>query len=257
MTGPADRTLANLKMTDIRRWVGDRSLALLPAGAIEEHGPHLPLSTDALIAEAMVDALIEKYGDTLDLWKLPLVSYGRSVEHDWAPGTLTFQTDTFYKVLMDIGRSVSRAGFKRLVFVNGHGGNVSVIDAVLRDLRLAHGLLTFSLGVAPKPGSGLEFDDVGYGVHGGHVETSVMLHLCPDLVDMTTDLGARPPVCFGHNKHLKFGGGVSFGWVSEDFGPEGYIGDPRRSNADLGKRTFDAIAGALGEQLEEISRFDF
>ncbi|MFJ9174475.1 creatininase family protein [Streptomyces sp. NPDC102360] len=256
MTSPS-HLFAELSMAQVRERCSADSVAVLPVGAVEQHGPHLPLITDALVAEAASASAVDRRGEDLDLWLLPTLSYGRSVEHEWSAGTLSLSTSTFAAVLADLGRSVAAAGIRRLVLVNGHGGNSSEIQTMLRDLRRAHGLLTFAVNAFPPPEEdpfvGIE---QGQGIHGGAGETSLMLHLRPDLVDMDAAAPHLPRGLAG-NTHVRFAGSVSFGWLSDDFGPDGYLGDPTKATADDGRRAFDAMTARLGEQLDEIARFDF
>lgn len=253
----AERRFAELSHAGVRARCSADSVAVLPVGAVEQHGPHLPLVTDALVAEATSTVAVDRHGTELDLWLLPTLAFGRSAEHEWSAGTLSLSTRTFAAVLADLGRSVAAAGLRRLVLVNGHGGNVSEIQTMLRDLRLTHGLLTFAVNAFPPPEQD-RFVNVeqGQGIHGGAGETSLMLHLRPDLVDLHA---ATPhlPRGLNDNAHVRFGGSVSFGWLSDDFGPDGYLGDPTRASADAGREAFAAMTTQLGEQLAEIARFDF
>ncbi|MER7080049.1 creatinine amidohydrolase [Saccharopolyspora kobensis] len=251
------REFAELSAADVGA-VRSSSVAVLPVGAIEQHGPHLPLNTDALVAEAAARAVVEQRGAELDLWLLPALAFGRSVEHVWAPGTLSLSTATFAAVLDDIGRSVAATGVRRLVFVNGHGGNISEIQTALRDIRLRHGLMTFATNtfVPVERDESFAGAELGLGIHGGAMETSLVLHLRPELVDLSA---ARPriPRRLNDNEHVRFGGSVAFGWLSDDFGPDGYLGDPTRASAEAGERGFSALVAALGDQLAEVARFDF
>ncbi|MFD2467408.1 creatininase family protein [Amycolatopsis silviterrae] len=254
----ASRFFADLRASQVDTACSPSSVAVLPVGAIEQHGPHLPLATDAVVAEAVSREAVAARGEELDLWLLPTITYGRSVEHTWAAGTLSLSTATFAAVLDDIGRSVAAAGIHRLALVNGHGGNVSEIQTALRDLRLAYGLLTFGINtfLAEDHDPAWAASENGLGIHGGAAETSLMLHLRPDLVD----LGAaerRIPAHMADNVHARFGGSVSFGWLANDFGTEGYLGDPTLASAEAGATGFKSLVGTLGDQLAEVARFDF
>jgi creatinine amidohydrolase len=126
-------------------------------------------------------------------------------------------------------------------------------------MRLRHGLMTFLLHPVMPPASGGETsaeNELGMGIHGGHAETSLMLHLRPDLVDMAA-AKRHVPANLASNKHVRFGGGVSFGWLSNDFGPSGVIGDPTRASAEAGAQSFEQVVRLLGDQLAEVARFDF
>ena len=164
--------------------------------------------------------------------------------------------------LVDIGRSLAASGITRLLFVNGHGGNSALGQVANRELRRRFGLRTFFThpGVpVDQGGTGSAPSEFGMGVHGGHGETSLMLHLRPDLVRM--DL-ARPnvPTALREFRHIGFGKPVSFGWTSDDFGPDGHIGDPTGATAEHGKR-FVEIGGAApgrgdrgGPPLRDVDR---
>ena len=168
-----------------------RSILVQPMGAIEQHGPHLPLSTDSVIATAVAQAAVAKVGDELDVWLLPTLEYTKSNEHAWSPGTVWLSATTLLAVLDDIGRCVATTAAKRLVFFNGHGGNSALLNVANRELRLAHGLMTFVThpGVPADQGGTSPANELGMGVHGGTDETSLMLHLAPHLVNM--DLAER------------------------------------------------------------------
>lgn len=238
--------------------VGEGSIIIQPVGAIEQHGPHLPFSTDLVIARAAAEALVDQAGDELDLWMLEPLAYSKSNEHAWSAGTVWLSADTLLKVIDDIGRCVATTPAERLVFLNGHGGNSALLNVACRDVRLAHGLMTFVThpSVPPDQGGASTSEELGMGIHAGLMETSVMLHLRPDLCDMSL---AEPnvPTKLAANDHVRFGGAVSFGWLSNDFGPDGHIGDPTNANADLGKRHFEAAIENLVAQMAEVKDFDF
>jgi creatinine amidohydrolase len=238
--------------------IGPATVLVQPIGAVEQHGPHLPLATDALIAEAIVDAVVADRAD-LDLWVLPTLSYGTSTEHVWAPGTFTLTTSTLLAVLDDVARSAAALGVQRLAIVNGHGGNTHLLQVAIRDLRVRHGLLTFLLhpNVPPDhggpPGDPREED---LGVHGGLGETSMMAYLHPDLVHL--DRAERHVPSWLHRyEHVSFAGDVDFGWTSQDFGPSGVIGDPTSADAARGKDLFEASVSRMGDAFAEVAAFEF
>ena len=252
------RRFADLTGPQVSELLTARSILVQPLGAIEQHGPHLPLSTDSVVATAVAEAAVAAVGDELDVWLLPTLEYTKSNEHAWSAGTLWLSATTLLAVLDDLGRCIATTPAQRLVFLNGHGGNSALLNVANRELRLAHGLMTFLAhpGVPADQGGTSPADELGMGVHGGTDETSLMLHLAPHLVDMSK-AQRRVPEAIALNKYVRFGGRVSFGWLSNDFFPDGYIGDPTAAAADLGKRLFEASVHSFCESLREIAAFNF
>ena len=253
------RRLADLRAPEVAAAIGDRSIVVLPLGAVEQHGPHLPFSTDLIVAQAAADAVVDRFGDEHDLWLLPPLAFTRSNEHAWSAGTVWLSATTMLAVLSDIGRSLATTGVRKLAFVNGHGGNTSLLNVACRELRLAHGFETFLLHPFVPPDHGgvsLAPNELGMGIHAGHDETSMLLHLRPDLVDMAAAV-TTVPRRLAENRHVRFGGSVSFGWLSNDFGPHGVIGDPSGATADHGAAMFEAAVTMLGEAFGEIGAFSF
>jgi creatinine amidohydrolase len=252
------RRFAELRYPQIAGRLRPESILIQPVGAVEQHGPHLPLVTDLLIADSVSGAVLDEFGETLDLWLLPALAYTKSNEHAWAPGSIWLNPTTLLAVMDDLGRSLAGLPTTKLVFLNGHGGNSSLLNVACRELRLHHGLTTFLAhpSVPPDQGGASTADELGMGIHGGLNETSLVLHLRPDLVDMTVAT-RNVPERLASNEHVRFGGGVSFGWLSNDFGPGGHIGDPTRATAELGKQQFEACVERLGQQLTEVRAFDF
>jgi creatinine amidohydrolase len=254
------RRLADLRAPEIATALGPQSVLLQPVGAVEQHGPHLPLSTDLVIAEELAERVVAERGEELDLWLLPPLAYTKSNEHAWAPGTIWLSAQTLLAVLDDLGRCVATLPTKRLAFLNGHGGNTALLTMANRELRVAHGLLTFLLHPSlPRDSGGAAADDddeLGMGVHAGRDETSIMLHLRPELVDMT--LAARAvPEAMAQRTRVRFGGDVPFGWVSTDLHPSGVVGDPTLASAERGAALVEGMVLSLGEALAEVAAFDF
>ena len=252
------RRLEDLSGPDIADRITTSSILVLPIGATEQHGPHLPLSVDTVIAEETAGAVVRECGDELDLWQLPTLSISKSNEHAWSAGTLWLSPETMSAVLRDIGRSVARTSAQRLVLINGHGGNTTHLGTALRELRLEFGLKTFLMHPALPPAYGgpSNEDELGMGIHGGRDETSVFMHLRPDQVSLEL-AERRVPEGLARNRHVKFGGSTSFGWLSNDFHPDGYIGDPTGANAELGRQLFEAAVANLVEAMAEVKTFDF
>ncbi|MGZ0214675.1 MAG: creatininase family protein [Acidimicrobiales bacterium] len=238
------RNFADLKSTDISYRLSSSSILLVPVGAIEQHGPHLPLSVDLVIAETTVSRIIAERGEELDLWALPPIAVSKSNEHVGFAGSLSLRAETLLAVLDDLGNGIKETPIRKVVFVNGHGA--------------AHGLMTFLMHpfIPPDQGGHSPSNEMGMGIHGGYEETSVMLHLCPELVDMKS-ASRNIPEELSKNQYVRFGGTTSFGWLASDFGKDGHIGDPTGATSAAGQELFAAAIEFVGKQLEEVSKFSF
>jgi len=250
--------MAELTYPDIQAYLKRSDLILIPMASTEQHGPHLPLSTDSVVATAVAEAAVAQVGDELDVWLLPTLEYTKSNEHAWSAGTVWLSASTLLAVLDDLGRCIATTAAKRLVFLNGHGGNSALLNVANRELRLAHGLMTFLAhpGLPADQGGASATGELGMGVHGGTDETAMMLHLAPHLVDMSKG-ERRVPDGMADNQYVRFGGRVSFGWLSNDFHPDGYIGDPTQATPELGKELFEGAVRGFCEALREVSTFNY
>jgi len=251
------RQLADLRAPQVEELITPQSIFVQPLGAVEQHGPHLPFNTDLLIADRVSEAAVQRVGEALDVWLLPPLAYTKSNEHAWSAGTIWLSATTLLAVLDDIGRCVATTPARKLVFFNGHGGNSALVGVANREIRLAHGLMTFLAhpGVPADQGGTSPAGELGMGIHGGTDETSIMLHLVPELVDMSTAT-RNIPVALADNRYVRFGGAVGFGWLSNDFGPDGHIGDPTAASAERGAELFDAAVDAFCEALAEVAQFE-
>ena len=212
------------------------TIAILPTAAIEQHGPHLPVGTDTMIAEGMLGVLRDRVPDDLDIRILPVQAVGKSNEHLHAPGTLTLTAETALKAWVEIGLSVRRAGVRKLVIVNSHGGNLDLISILARELRVRAGMFAVKCqwGNFGRPEGLYTDDEMRFGIHGGDVETSLMLAFRPDTVDMaearnfrsTAETAAIPPI-----------GPISYGWIASDLNEAGTVGDASIATADKGHAT--------------------
>lgn len=254
----SDRLLANLTGPDVGRALTARSILVQPVGAIEQHGPHLPLVTDLAVAEAVSTMSVERAANQgLDVWLLPALAYTKSNEHAWSPGTIWMSARTMLSVVDDIGRCVAATACRKLVFMNGHGGNSALLAMANREIRLTHGLQTFLAhpSLPADQGGTSSSHELGMGIHGGHDETSMMLHLHPELVHMDRAKRAVPEH-LSTNAHVRFGGSVQFGWLSNDFADDGHIGDPTRASAEHGRILVEGAIDQFVAALQEIAAFD-
>ena len=250
--------LADLSGPEVADSLTSDSVIVLPVGAIEQHGPHLPMSVDTVIADEVASALLKAVGDDIDLWRLPTLAVSKSNEHVWSPGTLSLSTETLLRVLDNLAACVAATPARRLVFLHGPGGNSSLLTTACRDLRVAHGLLTFLVHpfIPPASGGPSTEEELGMGIHGGLHETALFAYLRPGQVDMKQAIRSVPE-WMAANEWVRFGGPVQFGWISGDFGSQGHIGAPTGATVDLGRRLFDEVVEAMASQLREIAGFDF
>jgi creatinine amidohydrolase len=165
----------------------DRTIAILPTAAVEQHGPHLPVGVDTMINQGLCDLLAERCPETLDIRLLPVMAVGKSNEHLWAPGTLTLTAETALRAWTEIGLSVARAGVRKMRILNSHGGNTDLISIVSRELRVRAGMYCVRMGwgAGGVPDGLFGAQELAHGIHGGDNETSLMLHFQPKKVDMS------------------------------------------------------------------------
>lgn len=235
------------------------SVAVLPVAAIEQHGPHLPISTDVTIMEGYLARAMALVPADLDVLVLPVQAVGKSDEHDAFPGTLTLTTATALAAWTEIGAGIYRAGCDRLVIVTSHGGNSGLIDLVAGDLRARFGMVAvttawarfgYSAGLFPE-------DEIVHGIHAGGIETALMLALRPDLVrhDRIADFPSRTRTMVRDFTHLRAGRPAAFAWKAGDLHPSGAIGDARLGSAEKGEAALDFGARAFVALLRDVARF--
>jgi creatinine amidohydrolase len=245
----------NVADVDLARWI-----AVLPLAATEQHGPHLPLETDVLIGEAYLTRVRELLADDLPVTFLPIERIGISSEHTDFPGTLTLSPQTAIQNWMAIGDEIAKAGLKKLVIVTSHGGNVAAMSLVAQEMRAQHRMLvvTTSWGRLSAPETLFPPEEIEHGIHGGAVETSIMLarhgeqvrreriaNFCPSTIEMKKNfrwLSAQRP--------------APFAWQTQDLHPSGAVGDATLASAEKGERLIDQGAKAFCELLAEVDCFD-
>ena len=254
------RYWADLSARDFARMDAPATVAVLPVAAIEQHGPHLPVSVDTTLVDGVIAASLPHLPAELPVLFLPTQQIGKSNEHLRFPGTLSLSAETLMRVWMEIGECVARTGIRKLVLFNAHGGQVSLMDIVARDLRVRHDLIVFSTNwfTLPLPDEVQNLfsaEEHRFGIHAGDVETSMMLALRPSLVDMSRardfkstsqERAARHPI-LGNGKSAKLG------WQMQDYNPQGAAGNAAAATADKGQSVIEAAARQLALLLQEVA----
>ena len=251
------RNLTHYTWQEIAALDKAEGVVILPIGAIEQHGPHLPTITDTLQVTQVLDATLARLPEAVKAWALPPLNYGKSNEHTGFPGTISLSASTLLAVLHDIADSVKTAGFRRLAFLNGHGGNMALLEVAARDIRVRTNLLCFCLqpGLFVNPPFPITPEEQRFGFHAGELETSLMLALAPELVHM--DKASRHFAPFPETETpLFFFGAAATAWLSRDWSPTGVFGDATLGTAEKGQAIIEAAAERLAALLTEISRFE-
>jgi creatinine amidohydrolase/Fe(II)-dependent formamide hydrolase-like protein len=247
------RALADLTAPDIPKRLSKSSVLCLPLGAVEQHGPHLPLNTDVIIAENIARLMAERLGEEFDLWRLPALPVGLSREHAWAPGTLSLNVQSFAALLRDLASDLARSlPARNLVIVNGHGGNRGILDALIYELQADFG---FNVCVIhPLVLSGLEEECPFPDIHGGMIETSLMLVFAPHLVrkEAVAALTKRPDPKAIEKMILDLG--VSWPWSSGDraLADQGVAGEAAAASAEFGKAVIESLLKNIRSVLAEL-----
>ena len=240
-----------------------QTVAVLPVAAIEQHGPHLPLSVDTVLVEGVVAAALPHLAPDLPVLFLPTQAVGFSPEHARFPGTLTLRSETIVRLWTEIGECVAAAGVKKLVLFNAHGGQVSVMDLVARDLRarldlLVYSVSWFNLPLRDAQGGNVNdlfsTDEHRFGIHAGDVETSMMLALDPSHVDMAK---ARHFHSTSQDRATQFdilgnGKSAKLGWQTQDYNPAGAVGNAAAATADKGHALVQAAGVSLARLLAQV-----
>lgn len=238
-----------------------RTIAVLPVAATEQHGPHLPVSVDADLVDGVIEACLPHLTPELSVLFLPTQKVGFSPEHQAFHGTLTLSATTVIRLWTELGESVARAGVRKLVLLNSHGGQVGLTDPVARDLRARLGLMvysvqTFALDLGPQAGQLIDADEQRYGIHAGQSETSMMLALRPERVAMqhAEEFESASRQRAQHFPTLGDGRSARLAWQIQDVNPSGAVGNAAAASAGQGRALLEATGRALARVLTELDR---
>jgi creatinine amidohydrolase len=242
-----------------------RTIAVLPVAATEQHGPHLPLSVDTVLVEGVIAAALPHLSTDLKALILPTQTVGLSPEHARFAGTLTLSNETILRVWTEMAECVAAAGMRKLVLFNAHGGNVTVMDLVARDLRARLNMLVYSVSWFNLPLIDVQGNDVNalfapdehrFGIHGGEIETSMMLALDPAHVDMgqAQDFASAAQARAQQFPILGNGKSAKLAWQTQDYNPAGAVGNATQATAVKGRAVVEAAGRALAQLLAEVDR---
>jgi creatinine amidohydrolase len=254
------RDWTDIHWPDVSKAAPARWIAVLPLAATEQHGPHLPVGTDVMIARAYLARVRELLPDNIPATFLPLQPVGISTEHIDYPGTLTLPTEVALQSWMALGESVARAGIKKLVMVTSHGGNSAAMTLVAQDLRARHGLLAVTTAWArlSAPEGLFAAEELRHGIHGGAVETSIMLARYKQQVRIAEIADFRPTSIAMEKdyRRLSTHRPAPFAWQAQDLHSSGAAGDATLASAEKGERLLDHGARAFRELLADVDKFD-
>lgn len=251
MTG-VNRVLGSLAFEDVEKSMSASSILCLPLGAMEQHGPHLPLNTDLVIAEEFTLRIVARYGEDFDLWRLPAIPFGVSPEHAWAPGTMSLSVDSFLGLLRNLGDEIVRSlPARNLLVINGHGGNRGLLDAILYEWQAGSSLN--SCVVHPLVLSGAESTCAFPDIHAGKVETSLMLEFAAGLVRLDRIAGMPRPDAAAV-KEMILEKGASWPWDSSDprIATRGVTGAANEASAEFGREVIAKMLVNMRPVLERL-----
>jgi len=237
----------------------ETTIAVLPIASTEQHGPHLPVATDVAIARGMLDAVQENLPDDLDVLVLPVQEIGKANEHVYGPGTLSFGADILIPAWTAIGEKVSEAGLRKLVIVNSHGGNLDIMNIVAREMRVRFSLAVVATqwGRFGHPEGMISEKERTFGIHGGEVETSLMLHFRPELVKMeyAEDFTSLAEWQKATTKHIQPTPPHALAWIAHDLNPKGALGNAAAGTAEKGAAISKHEALGFIELLQDLKNY--
>src|SRR6476646_10598679 len=256
---PLERFFPYLTWTEIQAMPDTTNVVLVqPLGAIEQHGPHLPLIVDAAIGVAVLGKALQQLEPNIPAYALPPLYYGKSNEHWHFPGTITLSAQTLLTTISEIAESVYRAGFRKLVLMNSHGGQPQVLEIAARDLHVKYADLSvfplFTWQVPHIAADLLTPKELELGIHAGDAETSLMLTILPKQIQMEKAIAEYPPAQ-PPGSLLSIEGKLPFAWTTRDLSQSGVIGDPTTASAEKGDRLLESLAAGWAQVIRDVYAF--
>lgn len=249
-----------LVSSDFRALDAERVIAIFPIASTEQHGPHLPVATDVAIARGMLDELRTQRPDDLDFLVLPVQEIGKANEHKYGPGTLSLGADILIPAWTAIGAKVHEAGLRKMVIVNSHGGNLDIMSIVARELRVRYDMAVVATqwGRFGNPEGLISDHERAFGIHGGDVETSLMLHFRPELVRMEAakNFVSRAEDMRAQSRFLQPLPPHALAWIAHDLNPDGVVGDASAATAEKGAAICRHQVAGFVELLRDVAAYD-
>jgi creatinine amidohydrolase len=256
---PPERFFPYLTWTDIQAMPDKENVVIIqPVGAIEQHGPHLPIIVDSAIGAAVIGKALAKLDANVPAYALPTLYYGKSNEHWHFPGTITLSAETLLAVLTEMAQSVYRAGFRKLVLMNSHGGQPQIMEIAARDIHQKYeDFLVFPLFTWRVPHIAKELltpQELEYGIHAGDAETSLLLSILPEQVKMERAV-AEYPQGLPEDSLLSMEGKLPFAWVMRDLTKSGVLGDATVATREKGDRLLESVSDGWVMVIQDIYTF--
>jgi creatinine amidohydrolase len=251
-----ERNLARMTWMEVRDLAKTQGAIVIPLGSLEQHGPHLSIDTDLYFADRFLDLALERLGDDVACWRLPITPISRSVEHVGFPGSFWLTSETLLKVIEEITSGIAASGFRRVVLLNCHGGNMALLEVAARDVRIKTGMMAFTIfppALLPDPVVVDERERI-FGIHANDWETSVMMALSPERV-RPDRLNVSYPQFKSDTLRLEFSA-ANVAWTSRDLTNSGTFGDARHATAERGRQRLEPMIDKLAAVLTEISAFE-
>jgi creatinine amidohydrolase len=247
------RLIGELTFPEVSQRLSKTSILCLPIGSIEQHGPHLPLNTDVVLAEGVTRLIVARWGEALDLWQLPTISISLAREHEWAPGTMSLSIQGMTAYMRDLGREIARSlPARNLMIVNGHGGNRGILEVLAQEMRSDFGLNICVFH--PAALADTNADSAAPEIHGGKNETSMMLAIAPHLVRRDQIATLKNPPEGDTVRTTLLQRGVTWPWSTDDkrIADTGVIGDPSAASAEFGQGIIDRVVETAGAVLKQL-----
>jgi creatinine amidohydrolase len=256
---PSERYFPYLTWREIEAIADKENTVIIqPIGAIEQHGPHLPIIVDAAISMGVLGKALGQLETNIPAYALPCLYYGKSNEHRGFPGTITLSAQTLLSLIWEIANSLYQSGFRKLVLMNSHGGQPQVMEIVARDLHQEYeDFLVFPLFTWRVPNIAADLltpEELEYGIHAGDAETSIMLSLLPEQVKMEKAVKEYPQQ-LPEDSLLSMEGKLPFAWLTKELSKSGVMGDATVASKEKGDRILESLAAGWVQIIKDIYRF--